>query len=265
VRAVDALFDAYLLDMDGTVYLGDALLPGVAAFLGRVERSGRRRAFTTNNTTKTRAEYAAKLRGLGLTAEPGDIVTSGSLTAAWIRRHRPGARCFVLGEPPLLAEFAQAGIALTKDPAEVTLVVTSYDRTFAYWKLQTAFDALRGRPEVGFIATHPDAYCPFPGGQGEPDAAAVTAAVAACTGRRCEAVIGKPSAAMAVTACAGLGVAVGRTLLVGDRLATDIAAGRAAGTPTALVLTGDTSLEDLAAAPDDALPDYAVASLDDLA
>ena len=261
---VPAAWDAYQFDMDVTDYLGDQLLPGVATVMDALAATRRRRAFITNNTTRTRAEYAAKLRGLGLDAREEEVVTSGTLTAAWLTSHRPGAVCFVLGERPLLDEFTRAGIRLSEDPAEITVVVSSYDRTFEYRKLQIAFDALRDRPEVGFIATHPDPYCPLPGGRGEPDAAAITAAIEACTGRACEQVIGKPSAAAVTTALGLLEVPVERAIVVGDRLRTDIAMGRAAGTATALVLGGDTSLDEVLAAPASARPDYVLQSMDAL-
>ena len=261
---VPVAWDAYLFDMDGTIYLGDELLPGVAAVLEALAATGRRRAFITNNTTRTRAEYAGKLRGLGLDAAEDDVVTAGTLTAAWIASHRPGAVCFVLGERPLIDEFTRAGIGLSDDPSEITLVVSSYDRTFEYRKLRVAFDALRDRPQVGFIATHADPYCPFPGGRGEPDAAAITAAIEACTGRTCQQVIGKPSAAAVTTALELLGVPAERALVVGDRLRTDIAMGRAAGAATALVLGGDTSLAQVSAAPPSARPDYVLQAMDAL-
>ena len=264
-RHVGEAFQAYVFDMDGTVYLGDALLPGVTELIAALRRTGRRYAFSTNNSTHSRADYAAFLRGLGVPASEDHVVTSGSLTAAWIRRHRPEARCFVLGEAPLLAELTAAGVTLTTDPAEITLVVASFDRTLTYAKLQTAFDALHGRPATGFIATHPDAYCPLPGGNGQPDAAAVTAAIEASTGRACQLVIGKPSAAMMTTACAQLGVPVTEAILVGDRLRTDIAAGLAAGARTAVVLTGETTLADLAEWPEAGLPDYVLERIDLLA
>jgi NagD protein len=263
--AVDSGFDGYLFDMDGTIYLGDGLLPGVPELMAAIQAAGRRRAFVTNNSTRTRDQYVAKLDRFGLAADRSEIVTSSTLTAAWINRNRPGAVCFVLGEEPLLDEFRAAGIRLSRDPAEITLVVSSYDRTFEYWKLQVAFDALRNRPEVGFIATHPDFYCPFPGGRGEPDAAAITAAIEACTQRPCEVVVGKPSATMMTTACAIMGIAVDRALMVGDRIRTDIATGINAGAKTALVLTGDTALEDLAEFPDEAMPDYILERIDLLA
>lgn len=261
---VPRAFDAYLFDLDGTIYLGDHLLPGVTELMSAISRTGRKRVFITNNSTRSRAEYAARLQSLGLDATAAEVVTSGTLTAAWIRTHLPEAVAFVLGEAPLLEEFAAAGVRFSEDPSEITLVVASYDRGFDYRKLQLAFDALRGRPEVGFIATHPDPYCPFPGGRGEPDAAAVIAAIEACTGRSCQQVIGKPSPAAVTTALELLGTGVEATIMVGDRLRTDVAMGRAAGTATALVLGGDTSLEQVRAAAPHALPDYVLESLEAL-
>ncbi|MDR0416387.1 MAG: HAD-IIA family hydrolase, partial [Propionibacteriaceae bacterium] len=265
-KAVAETFDAYLFDMDGTVYLGSGALPGAVELMRAIDQAGRRRAFVTNNPTRTRAEYAAKLAGLGIPATPEDVVTSATLTAAWILAHRPDAVCFPVGEAPLHEELSSRGIRLSEDPAEITLVISSYDRTFAYWKLQVAFDALRNRPECGFIATHPDFYCPFPGGRGEPDAAAITAAIEACTRRTCELVVGKPSPTMLTTALELLGgVAPERAVMVGDRLRTDIAMGIAAGARTALVLTGDTALGELGDWPPEAWPDYVLESVGDLA
>ncbi|MFV0406233.1 MAG: FAD-dependent oxidoreductase [Propioniciclava sp.] len=262
---VPRTFAAYLFDMDGTIYLGDRLLPGVDELITALQAAGRKRAFLTNNSTRTRAEYAAKLTALGIEASPAEVVTSGTLTAQWLRTHQPDAVAFVIGEPPLVAEFVAAGIALSEDPADITVVVASYDRGFDYRKLQIAFDALRGRPHVGFLATHPDPYCPFPGGRGEPDAAAVIGAIEACSGRVCERVIGKPSPEAATTTLALLGVSATDAIMVGDRWRTDIAMGRAAGMATALVLGGDTSQAELARLDPAQLPDYVLGRIDALA
>lgn len=262
---VPQAFTAYLFDMDGTIYLGNQLLPGVNELMAAIESAGARRAFVTNNSTRTRGDYARKLQALGLAATEQEVITSGTLTAAWVRTHLPDAVCHVLGEPPLLAELTAAGVRLSDDPAEITLVIASYDRTLDYRKLQIAFDALRDRPQVGFIATHPDPYCPFPGGRGEPDAAAVIAAIEACTGRTCQQVIGKPSAAAIITALDLLGIAPAQAIMVGDRLRTDVAMGINAGIATALVLGGDTSLEQVRQADPAARPDFILQRIDALA
>lgn len=262
---VDNDFDAYLFDMDGTIYLGNGVLPGVFELMDAIAAAHRKRAFVTNNSTRTRSEYVEKLNRLGIVATEDEVHTSGTLTAAWVKQHHPNAVCFVCGEPPLLDELRRQKVQLSTDPNEINMVISSYDRTFEYWKLQTAFDALRNRPETRFIATHPDLYCPFPGGRGEPDAAAITAAIEACTSRKVELVVGKPNSAMMATALSLLGVPVERAVMVGDRIRTDIAMGIAAGTSTALVLTGDTSLADLDQFDPADLPDYVLECISSLA
>ena len=114
------------------------------------------------------------------------------------------------------------------------------------------------------VQTNPDRYCPFPGGRGEPDAAAITAAIEACSGVACSVNLGKPGPIMVAQAIAGLDVAPGDVCMVGDRLATDIAMGRLAGMASALVLTGDSTAADAAAAPAQQRPDYVLDTLDQL-
>lgn len=257
-------FDAYVFDLDGTVYLGDALLPGVADLMAAIERSGRQRVFLTNNPTRSRQDYAAKLGRLGVRARPDEVITSATITATWIARHEPDAGCFLLGEQVLADTLLAAGIRLTDRAEDTTLVVASYDRGLTYDKLRTAFTALWRRPQARLIATHPDAFCPLGPGLGEPDAGAVIAAVEASTGRRCEAVLGKPNPDALRTALALVGVRPERAVMVGDRLATDIAMGRAAGTATALVLSGDSTREDVAGVASDRRPTYVLDRIDAL-
>jgi phosphoglycolate/pyridoxal phosphate phosphatase family enzyme len=257
-------YDAYVFDLDGTVYLGDELLPGAAELLAAIDRSGRRRVFLTNNPTRSREHYAAKLDRLGVRAEPHEVITSATITAAWIARHEPDAVCFLLGEQVLADALLAAGIRLSDRAEDVTLVVASYDRGLTYDKLRTAFTALWRRPQARLIATHPDAYCPLGPGLGEPDAAAVIAAVEASTGRTCEAVLGKPNPDALRTALDLVGVRPEQALMIGDRLATDIAMGRAAGTATALVLTGDSTREDVAGVAPDRRPTYVLDRIDAL-
>jgi len=113
----------------------------------------------------------------------------------------------VLAEEPLRQALAAAGVRLSENPAEVDLVITSFDRSLDYRKLQIAFDALWRRPQTRWVATNPDPYCPTANG-GQPDAAAVTAALQACTGRRCELHFGKPGRPMMDTVTRRLGLAV---------------------------------------------------------
>jgi len=264
VRRPQGLFDAYVFDLDGTIYLGDGLLPGVADVVGQLRDRGVPIRFLSNNPTRDPEQYAAKLTALGLPTPVADITNTVVTTVDWLRRHHPDAVLFPIAEAPLVSALERAGFRLSDDAAEIDVVIASYDRTFDYRKLQIAFDALWFHRRAILVQTNPDRYCPFPGGRGEPDCAAITAAIEACTGVRCSASFGKPSPVMVEAALAGLGVPASRALMVGDRLATDIAMGRAAGMPTALVLTGDSTLDNLAALPVDARPDYVVDGLGEL-
>jgi HAD superfamily hydrolase (TIGR01450 family) len=244
----DRVYAAYVFDLDGTIYLGDDALPGAARLIAALRARGAAVRFVSNNPTRDPRQYAAKLTDLGIPTPVEEIVNTTVTTTRWLLEHHPGAVVFPIAEAALVDALAAAGIRMSDDPAEIDVVVSSYDRAFDYRKLQIAFDAIWLHRRAILVATNPDRYCPLPGGRGEPDAAAVTAAIEACTQTTCVATLGKPDPAMLEVALAGLGVAPVDCLVVGDRLATDIRMGRDAGMPTALVLTGDTQPEELAGA-----------------
>ena len=253
------IYPAYIFDLDGTVYLGDKLLPGAGGTILALRERGARIVFLSNNPTCTRSEYAAKLTRLGLPTVVEDVVHSTYVLIRFLGQEMPGARLFVMGEQALLGELAVAGFRLTREAGETDAVIAAFDRTFDYAKLQIAFDAVRAGAR--FFATNADRFCPVPGG-GEPDAAAVIAAVEACTGVQVEAVVGKPSRWMAVAALEAAGVPAAECLMVGDRLETDVRMGVEAGMATALVLTGATRREELEGA--EIRPDFVIDGLGDL-
>ncbi len=253
------LFSGYVLDMDGTVYLGDVLLPGAKHTIGTLRAAGSRVVFLSNKPLQTRADYAAKLTRLGIPTLPDEVVNSSWVLARWLEREAPGAALFVVGEPPLLAELRAAGFRLTNQPGEIQFVVASFDRAFDYRKLQIAFDAIRAGAH--FIATNADRYCPTPTG-GLPDAAAVIGAIEGCTGKEVEVIVGKPSPITARAILDRLQLPASECIIVGDRLETDIRMGREAGMTTGVVLTGVTTPELLAAS--DVQPDYVLCSLNEL-
>jgi arabinose operon protein AraL len=228
-------FDGYIFDLDGTVYLGETLLPGAGAAIRRLREHGRRVVFLSNNPTHTRQQYADRLTRLGLPTPPGEVINSSQVLVQWLLHEAPGCRVFVVGEQPLKDELLAAGFRLVERAGEIDFVVASFDRTFEYRKLQIAFDAIRAGARL--IATNADRYCPVPGG-GEPDAAAVIAAIEACTATKIEVVVGKPSPIMARAVAELIQLPPERCLMTGDRLETDIAMGKAAGMATALTLTG---------------------------
>jgi HAD superfamily hydrolase (TIGR01450 family) len=260
----DRLYAAYVCDLDGTVYLGDELLPGAQRFVATLRDNGAAVRFVSNNPTRDPQQYAEKLARLGLPTPVEHIVNTTVTMTRWLLEHRPGAKVFPIAEEPLKRALTAAGIATSEDPTEIDVVVASYDRRFDYRKLQIAFDAIRTHGRATLVATNPDRFCPLPGGHGEPDCAAVTAAIEACTATTCEAVVGKPDPAMLAAALDGLDVAPADCLVVGDRLGTDIRLGTNAGMPTALVLTGDTQRDDLRGVPDDEQPTFVVDRIDAL-
>jgi len=249
----------YLLDLDGTVYRGSLLTPGAAVALEVLRRRGRRIAFLSNKPLFSRRTYVEKLRSLGISAGEEEVVTSAAVLARNLAKEAPGAKVFALGEPPLLAELAAAGLTLTDDPDEVEYVVVAFDRTFDYRKLNIAFQALRRGAR--FYATNPDRTCPVEDGE-VPDAAAVIAALEATTGRKVEKVFGKPSRYMVEAALEILGLPPERCAVVGDRLETDIRMAKENGLIGILVLTGVTRPEDLEHSP--LKPDYVLPSLAEL-
>ncbi len=247
VALPDREYDVYAFDLDGTIYLGDDLLPGAREVVEAVRDRGRVVRFLSNNPTKDPEQYADKLERLGLPTPLEEIVNTTVTTTRWLLEHAPGAVVFPIAEEPLKRAFADAGIAMSDDPAEIDVVVSSFDRGFEYRKLQIAFDALWLHRRARLIATNPDPFCPMPGGRGEPDCAAITAAIEACTGVRCEAHLGKPDPAMLHTALDGVDAAMADCVMVGDRMRTDIRMGLDAGMASALVLTGETTADDVRA------------------
>lgn len=263
------LYDAYIFDLDGTCYLGDALLPTVGETIERLRQLGRRTVFLSNNPTQPREVYAERLTELGLPTPPEDVINSSMVMADFLNRHMPGARLFVVGEEPLRRELAAAGFEIVGgegdvdtvsiDAAAIDAVIASFDRTFDYRKLQIAFDAIRAGAR--FFATNADRYCPVPGG-GQPDAAAVIAAIEACTTVSVEAVVGKPSAHMAEAVLARLQLSPRQCLMIGDRLETDVLLGLNASMDAALILTGATDETMLARSA--VRPDFVLRALSEL-
>lgn len=249
-------YHAYIFDQDGTLYLGDRVLPGAIETVASLRASGCRTIFLSNNPTKTREQYTVKLTTLGIPTEIEDIINSSFVMVQWLLANAKGARLFVVGEDPLMGELRSAGFTLSDNPKEIDVVVASFDRTFNYRKLQISYDAIRKGARL--VATNPDRFCPTPTG-GEPDCAAVIAAIEACTGVKCDPIVGKPSPIMVKTVMDLLDIPPSDCIMVGDRLETDIRMGVEAGMDTCLVLTGDATRESLAAS--GLSPTYVVESI----
>ena len=138
----ERLYDAYIFDMDGTIYLGDHLPPGARRLVEELRARSIPVRYLTNNPTKDPSQYAEKLSRLGLPTPVEDVIGTVATTTEWILENKPGQVVYPIAEPPLIDAFARAGIPMSEDPARIDLVVASYDRTFDYAKLQIAFDAI---------------------------------------------------------------------------------------------------------------------------
>jgi len=262
LRVPERLYAGYVFDLDGTIYLGSELLPGAGRVLRALRELRRKVVFVSNNPTRDPEEYAVKLSDLGVPAPPSQVINTVVTTTDWLAVNAPEATVFPVSEEPLKRALSRRGIRLSEDPAEIDIVIASYDRHFDYRKLQIAFDAIRAGARL--MATNPDRFCPFPGGRGEPDAAAITAAIEACTGASCELHFGKPGPVMLQAVAAALELAPADCLLTGDRLTTDIQAAREASMASALVLTGETAPAALAEVAAEDRPDYVLDRIDRL-
>jgi len=234
---------AFVFDLDGTVYLSDTPIPGVPEAIQRLRASGASVLFLSNNPTKTPAEYVKKLTAMGMPVTDHDVLTSAVVMVDWLRQQLPAPRVYPIAEPALIALLTEAGITMTDTPGQIDYVLASFDRTFNYAKLQIAFDAMRAGATL--IATNPDKFCPVPGG-GQPDAAAIIAAIEASTDTRLAFTAGKPSHLAAQAVSQRLGIAIEHIMMIGDRLETDIGMGHT-GMQTGLVMTGATTPAILAA------------------
>jgi len=254
------VFAGYVMDLDGTVYLGDEPLPGAVDTLGRIRRAGSRVVFLTNNPLRSAASYAELLCGLGVQAQESEIVTPLSVLTGYLAARHPGTPVLTVAEQLVDQTLLGAGIPVTTEPSAAGVVVVSFDRSFDYTKLLRAFRAVHRHGAV-IVATNPDPFCPTPDG-GLPDCAALLAAVEACTGARAEAVLGKPGPQMAGEVRGRLGVPAADAAMVGDRILTDVAMSRALEMTSVLVLSGATAAGDIEGAV--AQPDYVIDGLGQL-
>ncbi len=232
----------FLLDMDGTIYIGDKLFEGSRELLQQIRDNGGRYVFLTNNSSRGTDSYIEKLARLGIEACAGDFLTSADAAIDYIKENYPPEDVYyVFGTKSLIRQLDAAGIKTASEPSEnVSAVLLGYDTELTYKKLEDCC-ILLGRG-VRYIATHPDMVCPTPYGSA-PDCGSVIEMLFTATGRR-PVVIGKPKPQMALTAMKKYGYTKDQTCLMGDRIYTDIACGVNAGIETIFVLSGEGVLSD---------------------
>jgi len=229
---------ALILDMDGVLWRDTTPIGDLPAIFARIQALGLKVALASNNATRTMDEHLEKLSGFGLTLEPWQIISSAAAAANVLSKRFPdGGGVFVVGENGIQRALGERGFTPIIDPADETTpvaVVSSFDRGVTYQKLSRA--TLHIRAGAPFYATNPDKTFPTPEGL-VPGAGAILASIETATDVK-PIIIGKPQPAMMYMALENLGTLPEETLVVGDRLETDIAAGQAAGCKTALVLSG---------------------------
>ncbi|WP_434531516.1 HAD-IIA family hydrolase (plasmid) [Haloarcula sp. NS06] len=248
-----------IVDLDGTVYRGEELLPGADEGISLLRNGDLDVLFVTNKPIERRDRYCEKLNDLGVPCSSDDLITSATVTADYLSQRHPESVSYVVGEDPLRDELRAADLALTDDPADASVVVASMDREFDYTTLSDSLAAID--EETLFIATNPDRTCPVSDGE-IPDAAGMIGAIRGVTGHQLDDMMGKPSETIMRTATTRLGVEPDRCLMIGDRLETDIEMGNRAGMTTVLVLTGVTDPSDVEESP--VQPDHVIDSLGDI-
>jgi HAD superfamily hydrolase (TIGR01450 family) len=232
-----------VLDLDGTLYRGNRLFDETLPFLAKLREWNIGCTFLTNNTSRSKADYVTKLRNFGIEASAAQIYTPADSTVAYLRKQLPGTKTIaVLGTPSLCQQFEAASFHVDWEAPQA--VIVGFDTTLTYERLcRAAYWISRGLP---FIATHPDLVCPTDDPTVLVDCGAICACLTAATGRS-PLVLGKPDPSILLDLCSRHDVPARQLAMVGDRLYTDMAMAKKAGTLAVLVLTGEATAADAAA------------------
>ena len=248
----------FLLDMDGTLYLGDEVFPGAHGFIARLAETGRKYIYLTNNSSRAGEDYIARLRRLGFPCEAENVFTSGMATGMYLNTRYRGKKTYVVGTPAFENELERYGVPLTRDD-DAEVVCAGFDTTLTYEKLDRAVHFLRRG--AAFVAANPDWVCPMPAGEVMPDCGSICALLTAASGSR-PFYIGKPNRSMVDIISEMTGVPNERICCVGDRLYTDIAVASNSGAVSVLVMSGETTPDMLAGS--ETRPDYVLADVAEL-
>lgn len=236
--------DAFLFDLDGTVYLDETPIGDVKGTLARLRAMHKRIVFLTNNSSKTEAEYRQKLTRIGLWGEGDLVYTSAMATAEYVAARFPHKRVYLLATDAVKEEFSRT-VPLVEEAPDV--VILAYDTTLTFAKMKRFNEFLAGG--AVFLATHPDAVCPT-AGVSMPDVGAFLQLFYTSSGRRPDLIVGKPGTAMGEGLERRLGIPRARMCMTGDRMHTDIRFGNNCGMHTVLVLSGETTEETMKNFPD---------------
>lgn len=229
----------FVMDLDGTVYLGKRILDGAIEFLHMLEKNKIKFKFFTNNSSKNSKVYVERIRSMGYHVEEDMMLISNHVIINYLKKHAPDKTIFVLGNEYLQNDFREAGILLTDDNPDI--VVVGFDTSLAYDNLTKACTFIRNGAR--FLAVNPDFNCPVEGGY-IPDCGAICALITASTGAKPE-YFGKPTNHTLQYILENTGCKEEEIAIVGDRLYTDIALGKGNHVTTILVLSGESQLTDI--------------------
>ena len=233
----------FVLDMDGTFYLGNKIIPGSLEFLKKVEETDRRFMFFTNNSSKSPSVYIQKLAGMNCFISREQIMTSGDVTIQYLKTYFPEKNVYLLGTDALTASFRESGINLTNDSGQnPDIVVVGFDTTLTYEKLSKTCTYIRNG--AAFFSTHCDINCPTEDGF-IPDVGSFNACISLSTGGKQPRYFGKPNLETVEMVVQRTGGRPEEIAFVGDRLYTDVATGVKNGSNGILVLSGEASMADV--------------------
>jgi len=227
----------FVLDMDGTFYLGNTILPNSLEFLRKTVETGRDYLFFTNNSSRSPEVYIQKLAAMQCHIGRSEIMTSGDVMIEWLSANHPGEPVYLVGTPSLVQSFREGGINLVEENAKI--VVVGFDTTLTYAKLVKACDFIRGG--ALFLATHLDVNCPVEGGF-IPDVGSFCALISLSTGGKQPKVVGKPHKETVDMIIRHTGWKREEIAFVGDRIYTDVATGVDNGAIGLLVLSGESDM-----------------------
>lgn len=235
----------WLFDMDGTIYLGNQVFPGTVPLFTEIRRLGARYMLVTNNSSRSRETYVEKVRKMGIDAEEEDFYTSVDATIAYLKEHFPKALVYVQATRACVDQLKDAGIWVTEEfDRHADVVLVGFDTELTFEKLNRTSEMLTGF-KGAYLATNPDFVCPTEYGY-VPDCGSMCIGLRYATGLE-PVVIGKPEPTMLEMAVKLAGCTKEETVMVGDRLYTDIASGVNAGIDTICVLSGEAGMEDILA------------------
>ncbi len=256
--------DLFLLDMDGTVYHENTLIPGASEFFSKANARGKKYAFMSNNSSKSKSDYISKLNQLKVEAESNQIISSVTVTLNYLKQHYPdNAKIYLVGTKSLKSELQNAGYNIVPTEyrgEDIEICILGFDTELTYDKLQgLCYHVSLGKD---YIATNCDLRCPVKGNRFIPDCGAMAKMVELAT-ERTPKFLGKPEPDIVYTASEIFNVPVSKIMCVGDRLYTDIAVGINAGAKSALVLTGEATETDVLTSP--FKPTYIFSSIKEIA